>query len=284
MSKKRLVNQRRADESGQAGDLGYVPPPGAEGQSRRQRPAPPAALPPGNAERGQQHVRPADPEPVPWDAPPAGYYEAVPIDRGRRDGDTAARRPARRHERDPAVYRPRHISWGQQLLLEVLLYACSWTLWGVNAFMTILGLIWLGLPNTLLGVIIGMLIHIVITLGERYFIVQGGLLVLGLGLILATIDIGTNIAGLTQAVALWQPEWIAGLPANPLIWLQEAGIRLWQLLNSQEISPAPVWTAAAFALTLGATAIALLPEQMVRRTRRRVAVVWRQRPASVTMA
>jgi hypothetical protein len=274
-------------EQARAGDneLRYIPPPGsrsAQGDPQRpvQRVVP---TEPGQGAQGKPVSQPTDYE-AGWRAAPQSQpaqpviYDAVPQQPAQKK---KARLPAHQSKAVPnvTVYRPPHVSWGQQMLVEFALYAFAWGLWSVNAFMTIWGLLAIGLPPTFVGVIAGGIIHILITFGERYLIFQGGgPIELPIGLGLGLIDVGTNIVGIVTFVRTYRPGLVGTLPPNPLVWLQELGTILWQLANNQAPNPLPVWTSAALVVIVLATLVALMPEYMVKRTRQRVAIAWMQRP------
>ena len=273
-----LFNQRATSPTTPDDELAYVPPPGSAGRATATRamPAPTSRDDSLLADLLRSTAPPVARNAATAAAPPTQARRLRRPNRPLRE-EQAPTRPlvAGRPLSPPMVVTVYGLAWWQRMALEAMSYVFAWVLWAINAMFTILGLISLILPPTVLGVLLGMIIHLFISWGEQYYPRQrGGIKILGWTM--GFFDIGTNVYGLAASIAVLRPQLLGGLPANPLEWFipfmgsfaNGLGLRT---------EPSPQWILQAILLIFLATIVALTPEFLVKYFRARMSAVWHQR-------
>lgn len=219
-----------------ADDLTYVPPPGAAtAPPAREAPQPKPPAREALLDRLLAENPPAArPEPRPSSAAePAVAPRPAPAPRPREV--PAPRRPP------PA---PEVLDTGDEWWRQIMAEGGAFLLLGtgpvvIDMACTVFGLTRTILPPSIMGMMAAAVLHVFISLGQRHFLVQRGVVRL-LGVLLLIINTGLNVYGMIPSLDRWLgPEFLgASLPRDPGQWLPDLWAALWGLP-----SLADVWTA-----------------------------------------
>lgn len=295
-------------------DLTYVPPPGA-------LPDPPAAEP----ARPRRVARDALLDTLLAEPPPPARRPASSAPQPEGPAPAADPRPARRAEAaaEPrrTAYRPKPnpevLDTGEEWWRQLVAEGGAFLILGtgpvvIDMACTVFGLTRTILPPTILGMLAAAVLHVFISLGQRHFLGQRGVVRL-LGLVLLVINTGLNVYGMIPSLDRWLGRDLLGLslPRDPGRWLPDLWSALWGLPTLGEVwgarwsfavappdgatpmgiggalfggagwPPAimsPPWVPSALALTALCALVAWRAEPNLAWWYLRIRHVWRQRP------
>lgn len=230
-----------------ADDLAYVPPPGAA-------PAPPAREMPRRPIAGRDQLLDellAESTPAvhrePLLARPPARSEAIP-----ESGPAPRRSEAAAPRRTPHELVPEVLDTGDEWWRQVIAEGGAFLLLGtgpvvIDMACTVFGLTRTILPPSLVGMVAAAVLHVFISLGQRHFLVQRGVVRL-LGVVLLVINTGLNVYGMIPSLDRWLGQDFLGatLPRDPGQWLPALWSVVWGLPTLVD-----VWAARwSFAVTL----------------------------------